>query len=422
MSQHDFNIGNQLFPATRTDLNNALVALASNSSGTSAPSTTYANQFWYETDTNKLKIRNESNSAWIEIATLDQSGGTVQSITTAGLTLGSTAISATGAELNQLDGITRGSILYGNASGATARLPKGSANTVLTSNGTDISWVSSTALPVTNSNPDQVSFPDFASPTNTYTTSGTWSKGTLADTDYVWIYMVDGGGGGFVTNTPGYVQGGIGGQAFLLYGQAQYFDGGAYVVGAGGAKGYNSSGLVSGLSGGKSSFTLSSANGSSVYVSNIALYVSDEEPFLVDVQGPQVTHTATQISAQFSPTSFFVVPEINHNVPSTYPTIPNILVRASAPVGTSPVGWGNSTAQRGYIDLAGNSVFGGGGGGGKHAGYGEANAIYGGKSLYGGAGADYNTGSDGAAPGGGGAGGDSQAGNGGSGSIRVYHV
>jgi len=140
MSQHDFNIGNQLFPATRTDLNNALVALASNSSGASAPSTTYANQFWYETDTNKLQIRNEANSAWIEIATLDQSGNAVQSITTAGLTLGSTAISATGAEINQLDGITRGSILYGNASGATARLAKGAAGTILTSDGTDISW------------------------------------------------------------------------------------------------------------------------------------------------------------------------------------------------------------------------------------------------------------------------------------------
>mgnify|MGYP003640316627 CR=1 FL=1 len=147
MSQHDFNIGNQLFPATRTDLNNALVALASNSSGTSAPSTTYANQFWYETDTNKLKIRNESNSAWIEIATLDQSGGTVQSIATAGLTLASTAISATGAEINQLDAITRGSILYGNASGATARLAKGGAGTVLSSDGTDISWAAPLSSP-----------------------------------------------------------------------------------------------------------------------------------------------------------------------------------------------------------------------------------------------------------------------------------
>ena len=140
MSQHDFNIANQSFPATRTDLNNALVALASNSSGDAEPATKYANQFWYETDTNTLKLRNEANDAWISIAVLDQSGNAVQSITTAGLTLGSTAISATGAEINQLDAIARGSILYGNASGATARLAKGGAGTVLSSDGTDISW------------------------------------------------------------------------------------------------------------------------------------------------------------------------------------------------------------------------------------------------------------------------------------------
>ena len=140
MSQHDFNIANQSFPATRTDLNNALVALASNSSGDAEPTTKYANQWWYETDTNTLKLRNEANDGWISIAVLDQSGNAVQSITTAGLTLGSTAISATGAEINQLDAITRGSILYGNASGATARLAAGGAGTVLSSDGTDISW------------------------------------------------------------------------------------------------------------------------------------------------------------------------------------------------------------------------------------------------------------------------------------------
>ena len=148
MSQHDFNIANQSFPATRTDLNNALVALASNSSGDAEPATKYANQWWYETDTNTLKLRNEANDAWISIAVLDQSGNAVQSITTAGLTLGSTAISATGAEINQLNAITRGSILYGNASGATARLAKGGAGTVLTSDGTDISWAAGGGVPV----------------------------------------------------------------------------------------------------------------------------------------------------------------------------------------------------------------------------------------------------------------------------------
>jgi hypothetical protein len=107
MSQHDFNILNQTFPDTRADLNLALAALASNSSGADEPSTTYANQWWYETDTNKLKIRNEDNNAWIEIATLDQTADNVlsintQSITTQGLTLGATALTATGAEINAL--------------------------------------------------------------------------------------------------------------------------------------------------------------------------------------------------------------------------------------------------------------------------------------------------------------------------------
>ena len=192
MSQHDFNIANQSFPATRTDLNNALVALASNSSGDAEPATKYANQWWYETDTNTLKLRNEANDAWISIAVLDQSGNAVQSITTAGLTLGSTAISATGTEINQLDAITRGSILYGNASGATARLAAGGASTVLTSDGTDISWTATSSGGF-----EAVVFPsDWSSPTATYTSSGTYSKGSLADDDYVWVYLVGGGGGG----------------------------------------------------------------------------------------------------------------------------------------------------------------------------------------------------------------------------------
>ena len=66
------NIANQGFPATRADLNNALQALVSNSSGTSAPSTTFANQWWYDTTNNKMYIRNEANNAWIEVFTLDQ--------------------------------------------------------------------------------------------------------------------------------------------------------------------------------------------------------------------------------------------------------------------------------------------------------------------------------------------------------------
>jgi len=78
MSQHDFNIANQGFPAFRSDLNSALGALASNSAGTTEPSTTYAYQLWYDETTEILKIRNSDDDAWISIATFNQ---TTDSIT-----------------------------------------------------------------------------------------------------------------------------------------------------------------------------------------------------------------------------------------------------------------------------------------------------------------------------------------------------
>ena len=81
MAQHDMNIANQGFPATRADLNNALQALVSNNSGTSAPSTTFANQWWYDTTNNKMYLRNEANNAWIEVFTLDQTNNEWQLVT-----------------------------------------------------------------------------------------------------------------------------------------------------------------------------------------------------------------------------------------------------------------------------------------------------------------------------------------------------
>ena len=78
MSQNDFTIANQTFPNTRADINSALQALASTSSGGSAPSTTFANQFFYNTTSNLLQIRNEANDAFITIAELDQANDTVE--------------------------------------------------------------------------------------------------------------------------------------------------------------------------------------------------------------------------------------------------------------------------------------------------------------------------------------------------------
>lgn len=82
MSQNDFTIANQGFPAFRSDLNSALQALASNSSGTSAPSTTFANSFFYDETNNVLKFRNEDNDAYITIMGFDQSADTTTNVVT----------------------------------------------------------------------------------------------------------------------------------------------------------------------------------------------------------------------------------------------------------------------------------------------------------------------------------------------------
>lgn len=77
MATHDYVIDNQTFPATRTDLNNALSAIVSNNSSSSEPSTTYAYQWWYDTASNTLKFRNADNDAWVSFAIFDMTNDTV---------------------------------------------------------------------------------------------------------------------------------------------------------------------------------------------------------------------------------------------------------------------------------------------------------------------------------------------------------
>ena len=72
MSQNDLVIDNQSFPATRADINSALQALGSLSSGSTAPTTTYANMLWYDTLSNILKVRSEADDAWISMGYLHQ--------------------------------------------------------------------------------------------------------------------------------------------------------------------------------------------------------------------------------------------------------------------------------------------------------------------------------------------------------------
>ena len=76
MSQHDYVIANQTFPATRTDINNALGAVVSTNAGATAPTTTYAYQLWYDTGNDDLKMRNADNDAWIALFSFDQTADT----------------------------------------------------------------------------------------------------------------------------------------------------------------------------------------------------------------------------------------------------------------------------------------------------------------------------------------------------------
>ncbi len=82
MAQHDYVIDNQAFPATRADINSVLQAIVSNNSGSSAPSTTFANQIWYDSSANILYIRNEDNDANIPLLQLDQSGDVAATLAT----------------------------------------------------------------------------------------------------------------------------------------------------------------------------------------------------------------------------------------------------------------------------------------------------------------------------------------------------
>lgn len=70
MSQHDFDISNANGAAFRADVNAAIAAIVSQSSGATAPSTTYAYQWWADTTAGILKQRNAANSAWIDILNL----------------------------------------------------------------------------------------------------------------------------------------------------------------------------------------------------------------------------------------------------------------------------------------------------------------------------------------------------------------
>ena len=79
--QHDFILDNQTGAQFRADLNNALEAMVGHSSGPTAPTTTYAYQYWADTTDNVLKQRDASNAAWIVLRSLSADDESIASLT-----------------------------------------------------------------------------------------------------------------------------------------------------------------------------------------------------------------------------------------------------------------------------------------------------------------------------------------------------
>jgi hypothetical protein len=106
LSQHDYVIDNQSAPSARADINAVLQAIATTNSGATAPVNTFANMLWYDTAANQLKKRNEADSAWLILGTIDDIGGTFTPnslLTTAGIAPATLVTSGEGVAGNNND-------------------------------------------------------------------------------------------------------------------------------------------------------------------------------------------------------------------------------------------------------------------------------------------------------------------------------
>lgn len=240
-----------------------------------------------------------------------------------------------------------------------------------------------------------ISFPDWTSPTNTYSSSGTWSKGSLEDTDLVFFFAVGGGygGGGGGSNI---ARAGWSGQGMILFGQAIAFDGCAYVIGAGGA---GTTVTAERPAGGNTTVTLSSSNGSTVYSTATNSNSLDEVTPRVttDFVSGRTNNPYTLIAATYPKTVGGVTYQTDGLADSIATTTLAVVFGPGQGSGLADNQTGQYTA--GSLGTPQTSLYSGDGGSGN-----GGNGVYpggGGASRYSGSGA---------------------GGNGANGNLRVYHV
>ena len=148
MAQHDYIIANQSGAGFRSDLNNGLAAIVSQNSGAAQPSTTYAYQWWADTTTGLLKIRNAANNAWITVGTLaaanlgllSRAGGTLTGALLADDS-GTAALPAIAFDGDTNTGIFRpGADQLGIATNGVERVEFGTTEVVFNDGGADVDF------------------------------------------------------------------------------------------------------------------------------------------------------------------------------------------------------------------------------------------------------------------------------------------
>jgi hypothetical protein len=148
MAQHDYILANQSGAAFRSDLNNGLAAIVSNNSGVAQPSTTYAYQWWSDTTTGLLKLRNAANNAWITIGTLADANLGLLSLAGGTLTgallvddSGTAALPAIAFDGDPDSGIFRGGANeFGIATNGVERVEFGTTEVVFNDGGADVDF------------------------------------------------------------------------------------------------------------------------------------------------------------------------------------------------------------------------------------------------------------------------------------------